>query len=192
MISFLCNATTEKEFKWWNSPRKALLISRYMRGRVLNVGCGNMYLKNAINLDIDLGRHPDILADFHYLPFRSKVFDTIFAFDVIEHSSRPKSFILELERVCKNEGNVIIETGDFNIIPKDWAADEGHKTYINRKIFRELIGEKYSFFNLGRDMLLAIKKTQRLDKLLYQLIPILITIYRTITMQPKDRATHWR
>ncbi|RLF07947.1 MAG: hypothetical protein DRJ64_02005 [Thermoprotei archaeon] len=175
-----------KKFRWYMAPRKAVLIKRYAKGRVLNVGSGSMYLKNAINLDINRGKPVDVLADFHFLPFKDKVFD------VIEHSNRPEILLRELERVCKNEGNIIIETADFDVVPKNWIADKDHKTYMNKKIFRELLGERYSLFNIGKEMLIGVKKSSILDRLFYRLLTILVAIYKKLTMQPKDRTTHWR
>ena len=157
----------KKAFKWYMAPRKAYLIKRYARGKVLNVGCGSMYLENAINLDISASTLVDILADAHYLPFRDKVFDCVLAFDVIEHSNLPEILLREVERVCKDEGNIVIETADFDIVPRNWIADKDHKTYMNKKIFREMLGEKFIVFNMGKDMLVAIKKPKRLDRVIY-------------------------
>jgi ubiquinone/menaquinone biosynthesis C-methylase UbiE len=151
-----------------------------------------MYLRNAINLDINPGVCPDVVADFHSLPFRNKAFDTILALDVIEHSSRPNDFISELERVCKNGGNIIVESCDFDIVPTNWVADKDHKTYVNERTFRELTRGKYVIFNFGRDMLIAVRKPSVFDKLFYKFLTILIESYRIVTMQPKGRATHWR
>lgn len=181
-----------REFTWKKSPRKGIIVKRYVKGKILNVGCGNMYLGNAINFDINPDKFPDILSDFHSMPLKDKIFDVIFAFDVIKHSNSPEVLLRELERVCKDEGNIVIETADFDIIPKDWVADEDHKTYMNKEIFQELLGDEYSFFNIGEEMLLAVKKPRLLDKLLYQLLNLVVSTYKTITMQPRNRATHWR
>lgn len=181
-----------KEFRWYMAPRKAILIKRYSRGKVLNVGSGDIYLKGSINLDIDPSKPVDVLADFHFLPFKDKSIDVCLAFDIIEHSDRPYALLRELERVCKDEGNIVLTTNDFDIVPKNWTADRGHKFYINKKILRNLLGKDYKVYNMGKDMLVVLKNPKRLDRLFYAFFTILVEIYRKLTLQPKGRATHWR
>lgn len=147
--------------------RKEFLIKRYNRGRVLNVGCGRLYMDNAVNFDICLDVKPDVIGDFHHLPFKNESFDTIFAFDIIEHTKIPEVLLDELLRVNRKEGNIIIECLDFDLCPQNWKDDSTHETYFNKEIFTRFLSKKgLSCFDFGKEMLIAAKKRKRFDKFL--------------------------
>jgi len=91
------------------------LLKKYAKGKVLNMGCGDIdYFKefdNVINLDIvpkkfknfqcwDLNKLP--------LPFRNNEFDTIFASHIIEHLEAPYLVLRECRRILKSGGILII------------------------------------------------------------------------------------
>ncbi len=102
---------------------------------ILDLGCGTgllyEYVSNACNkceayyvgLDISInmlklakrkilknGRifSDLILSDAEYLPFRSKCFDTVFAFTVIQNIPCPRCFLLEIKRVVKRQRTAIV------------------------------------------------------------------------------------
>lgn len=146
-------------------PRKEFLIKRYNQGRIFNVGCGKLYLDNAVNFDFDPSVIPDVIGDFHYLPFKNETFDTIFAFDIIEHTKSPNNLLDELSHVIHKDGNIIIECLDFDLCPEDWRADPSHVTYFNKKIFEEMFKERgYKCFDFGKEMLIGVKKAKAFDK----------------------------
>lgn len=80
---------------------------------VLEVGSGgNPYFRSNILIDayeVTRERHyvplvvdrPTVLGYAESLPFKDKVFDFVIASHVLEHSSDPKRFLSELERVAK-------------------------------------------------------------------------------------------
>lgn len=148
-------------------PRKEFLIKRYKHGRVLNVGCGRLYIDGAVNFDIRPDIKTDVIGDFHHLPFKNESFDTIFAFDIIEHTKAPEVLLNELLRVKHKNGNIIIECLDFDLCPQNWKNDSTHKTYFNKEIFTNFLSKKgFSCFDFGKEMLIAIKKPKLFDKFL--------------------------
>jgi len=152
--------------------RKIYLVKKYKGVKNLNIGCGNLKILDAINVDLNPKVKPDVVADGRMLPFKDKVFDVAFAFDVIEHLENPHELINELERVAEN---VIVECLDFDKCPKNWVEDPTHKYYFNERVFKNFFEKKgYKCFKLegyGRirlkdaNMLVAIKKPKRFNKL---------------------------
>ena len=75
------------------------------RGKVLDVGCGNSYLKQLITADyigIDKCGKPDILRDISKgVPFDDGSFDTVVAFDILEHIDNIYFIFDELCRVSR-------------------------------------------------------------------------------------------
>ncbi|MGD9778269.1 methyltransferase domain-containing protein [Methanomethylovorans sp.] len=159
-------------------PRKAFLIKHYKENRILNVGSGGLYLKNAINIDMNALKKPDIRGDFHHLPFKDKSFDVAFALDIIEHTETPEILLNELERVSNN---VIVECLDFDLCPANWTDDKTHVYYINRKTMKEILSPRgYNLFHFVRlhlegehfrkSMLVGVRKPKLFDKQMFLLI----------------------
>jgi|SRR3989344_3452098 len=79
---------------------------------ILEIGVGNKIVCNFfkekdINIttcDFDKSLKPDVLADIRHLPFSNKQFDTVVAFEVLEHLpwNDFKIALKELNRVSKN------------------------------------------------------------------------------------------
>lgn len=95
--------------------------------KVVNVGCGDglydRYLSQKFNLlagvdvntyDISLAKQSNqenckyILADACEIPFKNNSFDAALCIDVIEHVKNGENIILEIYRILKNEGVLII------------------------------------------------------------------------------------
>lgn len=155
--------------------RKEFLIRRYCRGKILNVGCGSVHIPGAVNLDRNPDCHPDVESDFLNMPFKDNEFDTVYAFDVIEHTKRPEKLVNEMERVVKPDGRVIVACNDFDIQHQNWDVDPEHITYFNEGIFRNFFEPKhYTVFTLYRGVLIATNKPKRFNKVL----SILFAIYK--------------
>jgi ubiquinone/menaquinone biosynthesis C-methylase UbiE len=83
---------------------------------VLEVGCGNKLVKNQLEsigikticCDINKNLKPDVVGDIRKLPFENNAFDTVVAFEVLEHQPFEdfEKALLELKRVSKK--NIII------------------------------------------------------------------------------------
>ena len=98
-----------KQYFFRNRKEKLEIISanfsHLFSGRVLDVGCDDSYLKGLIRGEyagIDKYGKPDILQDIsHGLPVEDKGFDTVAAFDVLEHIDNIYFVFDELCRVSR-------------------------------------------------------------------------------------------
>lgn len=155
--------------------RKAFLIKRYYKkGKILNVGSGGLYIEGAVNVDINPKYRPDIIADFHHLPFKDNSFDVVLALDIIEHTESPEILLNELLRVSKEDGCIIIECLDFDICKQNWINDPTHKTYFNYYIFKNFLSPKgFKVFYLYGGMMVGIKNPKIGDKYLCYLYAVL-------------------
>ncbi|RMF85345.1 MAG: class I SAM-dependent methyltransferase [Nitrospinota bacterium] len=88
-------------------------------GYVLDVGSFDGYylslFPHGVRIGVDLhvspaARIPMVCADACALPFPDEVFDTIYAFDVIEHVRNKTAFIDSLLRVLKPGGLLVLST----------------------------------------------------------------------------------
>ena len=85
---------------------------------VLIVGAGdkvnfyNEIFKDSIVItsDVHLQFSPDVVFDAHQIPFKDSSFDLIIASQVLEHTFKPWEVAIELQRVVKVEGSLLIET----------------------------------------------------------------------------------
>lgn len=94
--------------------------------KILDVGCGKgSYLKDIHKIrsdlelyGVDIGNVKEFLPEYinfkmssgHNLPFSDNKFDFIICFHVLEHVLNPIDFLIEFNRVLKNEGLIYIET----------------------------------------------------------------------------------
>jgi len=102
---------------------------RIWNKKILSIGCGD-------------GVHEDILADSHFfnevicldnkeqynaekdcLPYKDNSFNVVFIKSVIEHIQNTDLFLLEIKRVLKNTGILIILTPDYQK-QKDFFFDD--------------------------------------------------------------------
>lgn len=72
--------------------------------KILNIGCGNDKMLDAVNADATSRCNPDIIATLGYeLPFKDNQFNEVFAYNVLTQISNPNAFIQainELHRIC--------------------------------------------------------------------------------------------
>lgn len=72
----------------------------------LDVGCGSKKISTAVKavtVDVDRKHKPDVLASILCLPFRDGCFETVSAFEVIEHVEDDELALHELKRVSRNK-----------------------------------------------------------------------------------------
>lgn len=90
---------------------------KYVRGRVLDVGCGRRPYEKShfsgateyIGTDYLSDRsHPDIVASAISLPFKAGVFDTVVSTEVLEHVPDPLSALKEMRRVMHPRGHLVL------------------------------------------------------------------------------------
>jgi len=76
----------------------------YLLGNVLDVGCDQKVIRPFVRghyVGIDIGGAPDVYVNAEYgLPFRDKGFDTVIAFDSLEHLDRVHFVFDEICRVA--------------------------------------------------------------------------------------------
>jgi SAM-dependent methyltransferase len=81
-------------------------------GLTLFLGAGNSGFRRprVIEVEYDLFRDTDVVADAHRLPFRSNSFDLFFAMNVFEHLRQPFGAAREALRVLKPGGEIHVHT----------------------------------------------------------------------------------
>jgi SAM-dependent methyltransferase len=90
-------------------------FQRYMRsvdGPVLFLGAGSTSFRadNVIELEYELFRNTDIVADAHHLPVADDAVGAVMAFNVFEHLYEPAMAAAEIHRVLRPGGRVVIHT----------------------------------------------------------------------------------
>lgn len=144
------------------SPLKTAMIASHLRGTyVLDLGAGQgdhtkWLLSKFPTVSATAVDQLDLSADgFSYIkldleaqkmPFQNEAFDTILAFDIIEHLADPHPFLDELSRVCKKGGIVLGSTGndddkflpDYNLTFYH-RSDLTHKKYYDAKSLQEIL-----------------------------------------------------
>jgi ubiquinone/menaquinone biosynthesis C-methylase UbiE len=116
--------------RMWGSRREIVftenIVSRLSKkGKVLDVGCGDGYLSyllanrglKVVGADISLFRvkfaHEHcadadfVVADGHYLPFRSGYFDSVVCCEVLEHVRNYPLIVDEMYRVARKNGELL-------------------------------------------------------------------------------------
>lgn len=86
--------------------------------KVLNIGSGGQIYQvikqvcgSVIQVDIDPDRKPDVVADVCSMEmFEDSSIDAVFMMEVLEHVKEPKAALLEIQRVLKPGGKLIMST----------------------------------------------------------------------------------
>lgn len=136
-------------------------VEKYKPKKVLDVGCGRgfylkalsfySFLKEIHGVDInnnylniarkicDDKRITIRKANVYSLPYPAKYFDFIIASEILEHLKDDKKALLELKRVLKPEGILVITVPNYNFPflwdPTNWLLMKIFKTHINKNIW---------------------------------------------------------
>lgn len=82
------------------------LLRNYLTGDVLDVGCDAKYVSDFVHgryVGVDIAGSPDLRVNVEIgLPFQDKTFDTVLAFDILEHLDCIYSAFTELCRVSRS------------------------------------------------------------------------------------------
>lgn len=136
------------------------LYAQHIKGRVLDVGCGNKPYQHLFNVseyvgvDIEKSGHNhagediNIYYDGNKLPFDDNSFDSVVCFEVLEHVFNPDVFLSEINRVLKIGGNALFT------VPFIWDEHEQPFDYARYSSF----GLKSIFANHGFEVIQS-KKT---------------------------------
>jgi SAM-dependent methyltransferase len=117
--------------KYWLYPT----LSRYLKGRTLDIGCGlgDMLAYRALTTGVDINPLTvdycrDHGLDAHLmlpdqLPFQNKYFDSVLLDNVFEHLENPNQLLGEIGRVLRDDGKLL-----FGVPGKHgWLSDSDHK-----------------------------------------------------------------
>lgn len=93
-------------------PRSLIDHIDSLPGYTLFLGAGNSNFRHprVIEVEFDLFRETDVVADAHGFPFRTDTFDLVLAMNVFEHLRRPHEAALEALRVLRPGGEILIHT----------------------------------------------------------------------------------
>ena len=100
--------------------------SNNLDGKILDFGCGTkpykkLFLKASEYIGLEskesVYKYNDSLIDKYYsnniIPYEDDYFDNVVSFEVFQHIEEIDQIIIELKRVTKNEGNLLISTPFF-------------------------------------------------------------------------------
>jgi SAM-dependent methyltransferase len=139
-----------------------------MSGYTLFLGAGNSNFRNprVIEVEYDLFRDTDVVADAHCLPFRSGSFALFFAMNVFEHLRRPEEAAHEVMRVLEPGGEVHIHTAFLQPLHEAPAHFYNATEFGVREWFRDFenvevrvssnFNPLYAFAWLSNDLLTAV------------------------------------
>ena len=121
-------------------------ILRHGEYFVLHIGAGATPQKyaNCVEFERKIFKHTDVVGDAHYLPFRDRSFDRVFAFNVFEHLREPARAAAEIARVLKPSGLVAIHTAFLQALHEEPAHFYNATEYGLRAWFADFEIQKLS------------------------------------------------
>ncbi len=119
--------------------------------QILNLGCGNKHLPDAINLDITADTKPDVVHNLNQRPwpFPDGQFQQVCAYDVVEHLDDVIGSMEEIHRICRPGAIVRITLPHFSC--SNAFTDPTHRHYFSIFSFNYVTGEhQFSFYTRSR------------------------------------------
>jgi len=105
-----------------------------MKYKILNLGCGNKPMENAINIDKNPKTKPDIILNLERkLPFKNNSVEAVHANHILAHLRDVYKVMDEVYRVCKNGAKIYIEVPYYKS-PLAFTNLE-HKHFFTEKTF---------------------------------------------------------
>ncbi len=127
----------------FNNQSKDLKEIDFFKGkRILDIGCGDKFLKNSIEryggvytgIDID-----DCNLEHEKIDFEDKYFDMVICLALIEHLFDPGNLLQEIKRILKKDSPLILSTPDINACKTLFWNDPTHIHPYNPNSFRTLL-----------------------------------------------------
>jgi SAM-dependent methyltransferase len=155
-------------------------VSAEVKGRVLDVGCGNKPYKELfsfseyIGVDIDNPGHDhsnedvDVFYDGKTLPFSENSFDSVITNQVLEHVFTPEKFLFEINRVLKSDGTLLLT------VPFVWDEHEQPNDFARYSSF----GLRYVLENSGFQIV-SSKKSVADFRVVFQIA--ILFVYKKIS-----------
>ena len=167
MIKSLLKSTKKVIFPHWTDDWSEI-INFEANKKILHVGPGLNKIKNTISIDINESLKPDIVWDLNQNPWPidSNSFDSIIAFNVLEHLDDTVKTIEELHRISKPNGTIYILCPHFSSAGA--FADPTHKSFFSNRTFDYFIKDK----ELEKDYGFYKDFRFNLDKMLIHLVPL--------------------
>lgn len=149
------------------ADRIAYIESRPGYTLLLGAGNSNFRSPRVVEVEHDLFRDTDVVADAHQLPFRSGSFGLFFAMNVFEHLRRPDEAAREALRVLAPGGEIHIHTAFLQPLHEAPAHYYNATEFGVREWFRDFddvevhvsynFNPLYSIAWLASDLLLAVE-----------------------------------
>ena len=127
-------------------------ISKYLEGYTLDVGCGLGqfvgFRPNTIGADINpnmvqfcrLKGQNAVEIENGVLPFNDGEFDSVNLDNVIEHIVDPSQLLMEIKRVIKTQGRLVVGVPGH----RGYLSDSDHKFYYNLQTLKS-VAEAHGF-----------------------------------------------
>ncbi len=162
--------------------------SNKLNGTLLDVGCGNKPYKNLfhvteyIGIDIINEAHDhtlepvDLIFDGRTIPFKNQSFDSVFSSEVFEHVFYLEELIQEINRVLKEDGQLLIT------LPFVWIEHEKPNDFARYTSFGVMnLLERNGF------QIVCSEKSSTYHETIFQLIAAYV--YNTVI--PKNAILRW-
>lgn len=145
--------------------------AHFMKGRLLDFGCGNKPYKHYLKVDAYIGidiqkighdhsqEQIEIFYDGKTIPLESASFDSVFSSEVFEHVFNLNDILKEINRVLKTGGNLLIT------LPFVWYEHETPHDYARYTSF----GIKYILEQNGFEIV-TIEKSSNFTETVFQII----------------------
>jgi predicted SAM-dependent methyltransferase len=123
----------------------------------LNFGCGRNIKEGFYNVDLQKGKGIDKSFDFNKFPYplKDNSYDYILVDNVLEHLEKPNKVLLELYRICRNDGIIDITVPHYS--NKGAYSDLEHTHFFNEVCFINFANELLQVEKKKRFILVYLK-----------------------------------
>lgn len=150
------------------SMARYYFVAPHVRGAVIDIGCGRGYGLEAVRGSTTPQVGADISEEFllqarnefpklelvratgHELPFAAHSFDSLIAFEVIEHIEQDLAFLAGLKRVARPDAMIAISTPNRDIVSGTAMRplNRFHVREYSANEFHQLLAQTFSAFRL--------------------------------------------